>query len=51
MEQVVFLYTALKVVVKLLVHPEVIANKIRFGGLSPKILFYKIVKVLKPFMI
>ena len=29
----------------------VIVNKIGFGGLAPKILFYKSVKVLKPFMI
>ena len=37
--------------VELLVHPEAIANKTGFDGLSPKILFYKSVKVLKPSMI
>ena len=40
----------LKVYVELLVHPEVIANKIGFGGLLSKLLFYKTVNVLKAFM-
>ena len=31
----------LKVYVELLVHPEAIAKKIVFDGLTPKILFYK----------
>ena len=41
----------LKVYVELLVHPEVIGNKIGFGGLFSKLLFYKSDKVLKPFLI
>ena len=35
--------------VELLVHPEVLADKIGFGGLSPKILFYKSVSSFKTF--
>ena len=33
------------------VHPEVIVDKIGFGGLSSLILLYKSVKFLNPFMI
>ena len=33
-----------------LVHPGVIATKIGFGGLSPKI-FYKVLQILKPVMV
>ena len=31
------------------VHPEVVANKIEFGGLSPKVLFYESVTSFKTF--